>query len=85
MASLAGAWIALVSGFGGLRDYGAELSFNPQLPDGITRLSFGLRWRGARLRVEVKHEEVSYTLHDGPDAKMTIKHAGEDVTVTTKK
>ncbi|MDQ1633405.1 MAG: hypothetical protein QOJ32_214, partial [Frankiaceae bacterium] len=85
MASLAGAWIALVSGFGGLRDYGSELSFNPQLPDGITRLSFGLRWRGARLRVEVKHDEASYTLHDGPDAKMTFKHAGEDVTVTSKK
>ncbi len=85
MASLAGAWIALVSGFGGLRDYGSELTFNPQLPDGITRLSFGLRWRGARLRVEVKHDEVTYTLHDGPDAEMTFKHSGEDVTVTTKK
>jgi alpha,alpha-trehalose phosphorylase len=33
----------------------------------------------------VKHEEVTYTLHDGPDAEMTFKHAGEDVTVTSKK
>ncbi|HSP38267.1 MAG TPA: glycoside hydrolase family 65 protein [Frankiaceae bacterium] len=85
MASLAGAWIALVAGFGGLRDYSNELSFDPHLPDGITRLSFGLRWRGARLRVEVTHDEVKYTLHDGPDGTMTFKHAGEDVTVTTKR
>ncbi len=84
MASLAGAWIALVSGFGGLRDYGRELSFDPHLPDGITRLSFGLRWRGARLRVEVEHTQVTYSVHDGENAEMTIKHAGEDVVVTAK-
>src|SRR3954452_20364950 len=78
MASLAGAWIALVSGFGGLRDYGRELSFDPHLPDGITRLSFGLRWRGARLRVEVEHHQVTYSVHDAEEAGITIKHAGED-------
>src|ERR1700758_4381160 len=35
MASLAGAWIALVAGFGGLRDHGGELMFDPALPEGI--------------------------------------------------
>jgi alpha,alpha-trehalose phosphorylase len=85
MASLAGAWIALVAGFGGLRDYASELSFDPHLPEGITRLSYGLRWRGARLRVEVEHTQVTYTLHDGDEAEMTFKHAGEEITVTAKK
>jgi alpha,alpha-trehalose phosphorylase len=84
MASLAGAWIALVAGFGGLRDYAAELSFDPHLPEGITRLTFGLRWRGARLRVEVEPTQVTYSLHDGMDAEMTFQHAGEHVTVTAK-
>src|SRR3954453_7302024 len=84
MASLAGAWIALVSGFGGLRDYAAQLSFDPRLPDGISRLSFGLRWRGARLRVEVEHTQVTYSVHNGGYAEMTIKHAGEDLVVTAK-
>jgi len=41
MASLAGTWIALVAGFGGMRDY-EQLSFAPRLPDAITRLSFGI-------------------------------------------
>jgi trehalose/maltose hydrolase-like predicted phosphorylase len=85
MASLAGAWIALVAGFGGLRDYASELSFDPHLPEGITRLSFGLRWRGARLRVEVEQSQVTYTVHDGADAEMKFKHAGEEVKVTSKK
>src|SRR5215813_13077084 len=30
IASLAGSWIALVGGFGGLRDHGGQLSFQPQ-------------------------------------------------------
>ena len=48
MASLAGAWTALVAGFGGLRDDEGILSIDPQLPDGISRLRFRLRWRGFR-------------------------------------
>ena len=35
MASLAGAWTALVAGFGGLRDDEGVLSLDPQLPDGV--------------------------------------------------
>ena len=51
IASLAGAWIALVAGFGGLRDRSGELAFDPGLPAGIDRLCFGMRWHGMRLRV----------------------------------
>ncbi len=32
LASLAGAWIAAVCGFGGMRDHGGSLSFTPRLP-----------------------------------------------------
>ena len=58
MASLAGAWIALVSGFGGLRDHGGELTFDPALPDGHHPAGFSIRWRGVRLRVSFDHHEV---------------------------
>ena len=66
MASLAGAWTALVAGFGGLRDDDGELALDPQLPDGISRLRFRLRWKGFRLTVDVNHDEVNYALRDGP-------------------
>lgn len=83
MASLAGAWTALVVGFGGLRDDESTVSLDPQLPDGITRLRFRLRWRDFRLTVDVNHAEVTYTVHDGPGGELTIRHAGEEVNLGT--
>ena len=85
MASMGGGWSALVAGFGGMRDTGGALAFAPQLPDGITRLAFRLRWSGLRLTVEVRPEEVTYTLRDhGEPQELTFRHEGEDVTVTTE-
>jgi alpha,alpha-trehalose phosphorylase len=84
MASLAGAWTALVAGFGGLRDDEGILALDPQLPDDIDRLRFRLRWRDFRLTVDAGHDEVIYTLRDGPDATLTIHHAGEGLQLSTK-
>ena len=84
IASLAGAWIALVAGFGGLRDDEAELSLNPHLPEGISRLVFNLRWRRFRLRADIDHDRARYTLRDGPDSELAIRHAGQRVTLTTR-
>jgi alpha,alpha-trehalose phosphorylase len=83
MASLAGAWMAIVSGFGGLRDDEGILSLDPQLPDGISRLRFRLRWRDFRVTVDANHLDVTYTLRDGPGGDLVIRHAGEDVTLST--
>ena len=85
MASLAGAWTALVAGFGGLRDDEGVLALDPQLPDGLNRLRFRLRWRDFRLTVDVDHDEVVYTLRDGHDGKLTIRHAGKDLKLNTRK
>jgi alpha,alpha-trehalose phosphorylase len=85
MASLAGAWTALVAGFGGLRDDEGVLVLDPQLPNGITRLRFRLRWRDFRLSVDVNHSEVTYALRDGPDHDLVIRHAGDPMRITTQK
>ena len=58
IASAGGVWTALVNGFGGMRDHGGRLSFDPRLPDGWPALSFSLRWHGSRLRVRVEPERV---------------------------
>jgi alpha,alpha-trehalose phosphorylase len=83
MASLAGAWVSLVYGFGGLRDTDGELSFDPQLPSAISRLRFTIRWRGLRLDVDITHNEATYTVRDGPKASLTFRHAGEPLTADT--
>ncbi|HWA67059.1 MAG TPA: glycosyl hydrolase family 65 protein [Mycobacteriales bacterium] len=85
MASLAGAWSSLVAGFGGFRDFGGRLTFDPALPEGISKLVFRIRWRGVRLRVEVDHREVTYAVHDGDDGEIALSHAGEEVLVTADK
>ena len=55
VASLAGACIVAIAGFGGLRDSGGKLSFVPSLPHALTRLAFNLRARKTtRLRIEVE-------------------------------
>jgi alpha,alpha-trehalose phosphorylase len=78
MASLAGAWIALVGGFGGLRDYRGELWLDPALPAGIDGLRFAIRWRGSRLRVSVTHDQVTYMVDEG---SVPLRHAGESLEV----
>ncbi|MEU4565877.1 glycosyl hydrolase family 65 protein [Micromonospora sp. NPDC023956] len=83
LAALAGAWIALVQGFGGLRDDRGELSFVPRLPRRLTRLAFSLLWRGQRLRVTVTPDEVRYDLPGaGPEVEIHLWHDGEHVRVT---
>jgi alpha,alpha-trehalose phosphorylase len=65
IASLAGAWIALVCGFGGMRDSGGSLTFAPRLPDPLTSLTFSVLWRQQRLCVRVTGSEATYTLGGG--------------------
>jgi alpha,alpha-trehalose phosphorylase len=80
LAALAGAWIAAVAGFGGMRDHGGSLRFAPRLPQALTRLAFRLLFRGRRLKVEVEPRRVSYTLLEGDP--LAIRHHGEELTVS---
>jgi alpha,alpha-trehalose phosphorylase len=76
IASLAGAWLALVAGFGGMRDTGDRLLFRPQLPPGWKRLRFSVRPRAHRLHVDITPGRVEYRLEgDGP---LTLTHASGD-------
>ncbi|GAT00792.1 glycosyl transferase family protein [Mycolicibacterium fortuitum subsp. acetamidolyticum] len=84
MASLAGAWTALVGGFGGLRDDEGMLYLDPHLPEGISCLRFRLRWKDFRVTVEANHHDVTYNLRDGPDGTLAIRHAGEEIVLTTQ-
>jgi alpha,alpha-trehalose phosphorylase len=73
MASLAGAWLALVAGFGGLRDTAEVLLFRPQLPPGWQRLRFSVRRSGQRVHVDIRPGKVEYSV-DG-DSEVVITHS----------
>jgi alpha,alpha-trehalose phosphorylase len=79
IASLAGAWQALVGGFGGMRASKDGLAFNPQLPPGLAGLCFRMRYRGRIVRVDVRHGTASYSLVAGDSLDVT--HYGQKVTV----
>nr|WP_245594642.1 glycosyl hydrolase family 65 protein [Actinospica robiniae] len=79
LASLAGAWIALVAGFGGMRHTASGLSFAPRLPEGWTKLCFGLVIEGRLLRVDVRPDKVSYRLTG--DTGLSLTHHGSTVHV----
>ena len=77
MAALAGVWTAAVAGFGGMRAAAGKLSFRPQLPGGITRLAFRMRYRGRTLRLTISRDEAMYELLDGKP--FVITHHGEQM------
>ena len=81
IASLAGACTAAIAGFGGLRDRDGKLSFEPRLPQALTRLAFNLRARKTtRLRIEVQPTQATYSLLEGE--ALDFEHYGEAITVT---
>ena len=82
IASLAGAWIVAVAGFGGMRDHDGALSFTPRLPQRLTRLTFGMCFRDRRLKIEVSHEHASYSLTQG--APLQISHHDQTLDITTE-
>jgi alpha,alpha-trehalose phosphorylase len=79
IASLAGAWLAAVAGFGGMRDHDGKLSFAPRLPPRLVRLTFRILFRGRRLKVEFDRNEATYTLLEGQP--LLITHHGESAEI----
>jgi maltose phosphorylase len=63
--ALAGAWLNLVYGFGGLRSDGEVLSFNPSIPKGWNMFSFNIMYRGTRIHVKINRDFVSYKTNGG--------------------
>ena len=80
LASLAGALMAAVAAFAGLRRREGMLSFAPRLPEDLSRLAFPLGIRGRLLHVEIHPHQATYVLRDG-DEPLPIMHWGERISV----
>ncbi len=82
MGSLAGAWIAVVAGLGGMRHHGDTLAFAPRLPPGIRRLTFRITFLDRLLRVRIDHARVNYSLLRG--SALTFDHYGKPVRLAAR-
>lgn len=65
IASTGGIWGALVNGFGGMRDHGGRMTFNPRLPRHWDSLTYRLTVRGSRVRVDLGQDAMTFTVETG--------------------
>jgi alpha,alpha-trehalose phosphorylase len=80
IASAGGTWLALVAGFGGLRDADGVVRFHPRLPADWDRLRFRVQVRGQLIEVDMTHESTSYRLLEGRG--LLIEHCGKELRLT---
>jgi alpha,alpha-trehalose phosphorylase len=74
VASAGGTWMALVYGFGGMRDRDEQLAFHPRLPERMTRLSFKVRQRDSTVKVDITAAGATYSIESGA---ITVTHCDE--------
>ena len=82
MGSLAGAWLAVVAGLGGMRHHGDTLGFAPRLPLGIQGLSFRLTFLDRLIKVTVGRRRANYTLISGKP--ISFEHYGKALRLATR-
>ena len=80
VASLAGAWTAVVTGIVGLRHDDDGLRLAPRLPARLTRLALAVHHGDARARVEVRADGVTYRLESGE--RLRVVHDDEPFELT---
>jgi alpha,alpha-trehalose phosphorylase len=73
VASTGGVWSALVYGFGGMRDSGGHLTFEPRLPVDWSSLRFRIRWHGSRLLVTLTDTEIAIAVQSGGDVELSVR------------
>ena len=80
ITSMAGTWMSVVEGFGGMRIKDNTLSFDPKMPDAWDGFSFKLNYRDQILKVAVGKNKTVFTLNEGEDLDLLIN--GKQVTVS---
>lgn len=80
ITSMAGTWMSIVEGFGGMRIKNDQLHFEPRIPQQWEAYSFKINFRNQILKVSVQQGETKFAL-EGTEALQVVVN-GTDVTVT---
>ncbi|MGV9827636.1 glycoside hydrolase family 65 protein [Gordonia sp. NPDC003429] len=81
LAAMAGTWLGIVAGLGGMRDFGGHITFAPRLPTQLSAMTFRMVVCGSKIVVAVDGNTVTYTLTGGDPIELS--HHGEAFTLTT--
>ncbi len=79
ITSMAGTWMSIVEGFGGMRVKNDTLHFEPRIPEQWQGYSFKINFRNQVLKVSVHPGETKFTLEG--DRELTVVVNGKEVTV----
>lgn len=66
ITSMAGSWLSVVQGFGGMRVRDDKLSFSPQLPEEWNRLAFKVAFRGREVTVDIDRNGTKLSVEGEP-------------------
>ncbi|QMU64108.1 MAG: glycoside hydrolase family 65 protein [Flavobacteriaceae bacterium] len=77
ITSMAGTWMSIVEGFGGMRIKENKLSFTPGIPKQWNAYSFKVNFRNQVVKVNVNHNKTNFELNNGRE--LTILVNGEPV------
>ncbi|CAM4134206.1 glycoside hydrolase family 65 protein [Zobellia nedashkovskayae] len=83
ITSMAGTWMSIVEGFGGMRVVDDKLSFEPKIPEQWKAYSFKINFRGRILKVTVKKDSTELLLNGQED--MSIRLKGERIVLEPNK
>jgi len=73
ITSMAGTWMSIVEGFGGMRVQDNTLSFSPKIPEQWDAYSFKINFRNQILKVMVSHNETNFELEGDTDLEIIVK------------
>jgi maltose phosphorylase len=73
ITSMAGTWMSLVKGFGGMRIKDGKLCFNPFIPEQWKSYSFRLEFRGRVIKVKVSKDGAETVLESGDPMEILLK------------
>jgi maltose phosphorylase len=79
ITSMAGTWMSIVEGFGGMRVKDNTLHFEPRIPKEWNGYSFKINFRNQILKVAVHQNETKFTLEG--DSPITVFVNGKAVSV----
>ena len=79
ITSMAGTWLSIVQGFGGMRNFNGKLSFSPSIPKNWESYSFKIKYRGHTIKVFKNHEGCK--IYNESDSPVEILVKGKEVTI----
>ena len=74
ITSMAGTWMSIVEGFGGMRIKDDTLSFTPKIPKQWNAYSFKVNFRNHIIKIDVTQKETNFEILSGKDLQILVNN-----------